>query len=878
MRCFDQFIQESDLDAARKCIDIYESLSAELTADLLTHGSDFAAFPSELNDAEHPIGSQRRYHVLIQLGRTLEERYQYSGDTCDLEYAAGHGEKALAMCRAENTACPTVWVFYADILRSSFGATTKSEGLRMAETLCRDAMSLCAATHPLSSTICHTLCRTNVLQFLQSGDEAVVDEAVRLQRIGLERLPEIELRNKHRHLLRLANILTLKDFQGERQNRDEILSYISEAFRLCPPMHVDRWMVHTEMMWQLIIEYRGSGDLKLLNRAVELGRQALDTGSLPNPSNQANFLFRMAESLQIRFMRVGTNDKDLEESVELYRKALQIIPLSNVNRSAHVDGLAGVLAMQFRSDGDVSHLEEASQLYHHISDIMLAPKPWRPDTMSLCAHILGLCFRETGDISELDQAINLDKEAVAAMRPSEARYMNSALQMVSHLCLKFEMLDENSYLKKAITAAEELLGSLTDGSIHRLEAIVILAKARLLRAIDENSSRDIDLTIEQLLSIKVKLLQSNFGPEGLRALSACYVVKFRHSSAVHAALCARDTIDEALESVHSNAYERFQCLIDAAKLYIEKLTPYYNMDIALKYLSDALGNTHRDVRSKIRGVKHVLDKMETERYDIFTTMSSTSLKLLGITEAAVLLLPRIAFFGIHPYSRLQSLKQGQTVAMTSASHALNLFLPEKALEILEQGRAIFWTHTLRLRSPFDDTPKHLRDQLFSLARRLEKVADASGEIMDQQRVGREIAKRRKESDEFNSLIGKVRCLPGLERFMLPEKYSTLKSVAEKGPVVVLVASSLACHAIVLRSSEDAVSVPLEAVTDKWLVESASAWRSTATEARSALRDGRKIIKSKKVPDSSYTRAEQILRLLWVNVVFPVMKALQIEVR
>jgi hypothetical protein len=280
------------------------------------------------------------------------------------------------------------------------------------------------------------------------------------------------------------------------------------------------------------------------------------------------------------------------------------------------------------------------------------------------------------------------------------------------------------------------------------------------------------------------------------------------------------------------------------------------------------------VRSKIRGAKEILVKLETENHDIFAIRSSTSLKLLDIIASAVALLPRIAFFGIHPYSRLQSLNEGQSIAMTGASHALNLSLPEKALEIMEQGRAIFWTHTLRLRSPFEGIPEILRDKIVGLARRLEKVTNASETSTDRQYVEREIAQRRRESEEFNSLIEQVRCLPGLERFMLPDEYSTLKVVAEKGPVVILVSSTLACHAIILKSSGDLASIPLEGITDKWLVESASVWRSTATEARSAVRDGRKLVKSKTNPDSVSVR---ILRLLWVNVIWPIFEALGFRV-
>jgi hypothetical protein len=270
--------------------------------------------------------------------------------------------------------------------------------------------------------------------------------------------------------------------------------------------------------------------------------------------------------------------------------------------------------------------------------------------------------------------------------------------------------------------------------------------------------------------------------------------------------------------------------------------------------------------------------MMMEHHDAFTMTSSTSFKLLDIIGNAVMLLPRIAFFGIHLHSRLQSLKEGQSIAMTGASLALNLSQAERALEIMEQGRAIFWTHTLRLRSPFNGIPDELHNRLLVLARRLEKVASVSENSTDQRYMEKEIAQRRKDSEEFNSLVDRVRLLPGRERFMLPDEYSALKGVTEKGPVAVLVCSPVACHAMILMPSGSVSTVPLKAVTNKWLVESASTWRSTVIEARSELRDKRKMVKAKKVPDSSHTRSGRILRLLWINVVFPVIQALHIEVR
>jgi hypothetical protein len=877
LRLFEQFRQESDLEAAQQSIDIYHALLAYSLTDMQGQNNGTGAHSVETVDSEHPLGSHTRYHVLIQLARTLAERYQYAGDSCDLESVARHGEEALAVCRAGNIVCPTVWVLYADILRSRFEVTTSSGELHMAEVLCREAMSLCTDFHPLSPTVCHTLSWILRRLYGQSRKEVLINEAECLQRVGLERLPEADSHDRHRHLLRLALILAEKRLNGGNQGNEDVVSIMSEAFQLCPPKHVDKWMLQSSITQQLLFEYYRSSELEVLNRAIELGRQALRMGHFPpNASKQAIVLARMADSLRLRHLRAGTNDKDLEESVELHRKALQMSFSGDLNHWIHVAALAEVLILQFRSDGDVSHLEEASQVYHHTMDMMSEENSRRPYIISGLADSLGLRFRDTGDITELNRAIDLDAEAVAALRPGQFNYWPFALQTAYHLCLRFEVLQDNADLKKAITLAEGLLKSLPDGDINLPKTVNILSKARLLHAIGERSFEDIDLAIAQLLSVKDALLRSTLGPEGLRTLSVCYLLKFRQSSVLDMALLAKDAINEALNVVGPDHYEWFQCLIDAAKLYMEHETPYYDMDCALTYLSDALQNTHRDARSKIHGAKSVLTKLEIENHDIFTTKSSISMKLLDIMRIAVLLLPRIAFFGIHPYSRLKSLQEGQSIAMIGASHALNLSSPEKALEIMEQGRAIFWTHSLRLRSSFDEIPKEPRDKLISLARQLERVTGASDNSMDQRYIEREIAQRRKESEQFNSLIEQVRCLPGLERFMLPDEYSTLKGAAEKGAVAVLVCSGLACHAIILEPSGSVASIPL-GTTNKWLMESALVWRSTVIDARSEMRNGRKLVKSKKALDSRYKHVNQILRLLWINVVLPVIEALRLEV-
>jgi hypothetical protein len=184
---------------------------------------------------------------------------------------------------------------------------------------------------------------------------------------------------------------------------------------------------------------------------------------------------------------------------------------------------------------------------------------------------------------------------------------------------------------------------------------------------------------------------------------------------------------------------------------------------------------------------------------------------------------------------------------------------------------------LRLRSPFDSVPDQQRERLVALAQKLEKVSNIVHVTGKTELIEREATERRKQSEEFNTIVEEVRRFPGLERFLLHDQYPALTKAAERGPVVVLVSSTLASHAIIMRPSGEAVGIPLDSVADAWLLDSGSVWRSAMTEARSVDGDGRKMVKNITARNSLRLKAEEILRNLWIRVVKPVLINLCLEV-
>ncbi|EIN05926.1 hypothetical protein PUNSTDRAFT_74062 [Punctularia strigosozonata HHB-11173 SS5] len=760
----------------------------------------------------------RQYHVLIHLARVYETRSVYADDPTDLDTAITHGRRALELCNAEHADCPTVSVFYAGMLDAHAGRSSDIEARRAAENMCRHAISLCAPGHPLRATACCTLSWI-VHQYL--GMTSIV-EAIKLQRQALAEIVPSQAHDKHRHLRYLGTyLLRSYEFSGNRGDLDESVGVLKEALRLCPANHVERY-------------------------------KATDR---PHGQPRLNLLTTMGNLLTFRH-QLTLSEKDIKESVEFQRTSLQRSPPHAEVYWIYLDNLSIALRLQFACTGELSDLEESLQLCRQAVDALSEDNTrWFSPARNLAATLI-LRFHEAGDLSDLNEALYWDRRALAAISPSHTERGDVTMKVISHLCTRYEVLGNLEDLEEAISLAEALVGIIpSDHSFDRAEAKFYLSKALILRGKDRHDVSDLNRAIQYLSLV---------------------IAEYRHTHHVEDASYASDIIIDLLHTVNPGRRERYHCLIAAAKLSLHHDTPYRDPVLALNYLTEALADDHRDVRSRIRDGTDILRIIQQCHRDMFAEEQPISLLLLDIYAQVISLLPRVALLGPHLRTRLDSLIIGQDIAREGASHALAISLPQRAVEILEQGRAVFWAHILCLRSPFEAVPDDLRAGLTFLARQLDRILDSPNDADESKATELEAARRRQQSEEFNSLLEKVRRLPGLERFLLPDQFTMLARSAERGPVVMLVSSALACHAIIIKPSGDILSLALKRITEDWLVEAETAWHSGVMEARSALRERLSLVKAGNRASSRRTRIANVLHRLWQDVVQPVLLALNIE--
>jgi len=182
--------------------------------------------------------------------------------------------------------------------------------------------------------------------------------------------------------------------------------------------------------------------------------------------------------------------------------------------------------------------------------------------------------------------------------------------------------------------------------------------------------------------------------------------------------------------------------------------------------------------------------------------------------------------------------------------------PAHAVELLAQGRGVFWTQLTRLRSPLEDlmisspAGKTLADDFTRLALLIRNVLNSSGPDQHGRLCHLNL--------DMHRLIAEVRDLPGLSRFLLPSLFPDLQRAASGGPVIIVNASKYSCDAVIVLPDRDPDHIPLQ-ITQEGV-------RDLSTELHTLT------VRAKRVDVTRELAA--FLRKLWDHIISPIVDSLQ----
>jgi tetratricopeptide (TPR) repeat protein len=664
------------------------------------------------------------------------------------------------------------------------------------------------------------------------------------------------------YLTNLADVLGKRYIHTHSlEDLDEAIELRQEVVELCPPPpdvdHIDALRI---LAHNLLIRHHRVKDVDSLNTVISLFRAAYTFGVLNDSTevNEAagkNYLRELASAVCSRY-RLLHQEEDLQKSIELYEKLLENQPVGEQGTSLTV--LSLLLDDRFDRSGNPEDLERAISILLQLLARRPSPHPERYNTLINLGSSLRTLFMQTGQKKHLNDAETFLREAIELLPEHSEEKDDSratALNNLSTVLLaKYEEGGNRQDLREAIRFQMEALklGSSSEESyLARLNNLVAAqfsayeipsdAFQALLSPYKPGSSTedlitehtsdkgreaqdeievDLDVTIglcEELLDNAISTnphypaFLSNFGE----------ILRLRFQS------------DMRFEDKRGNAkadLERGIQLLEYSITIFEQRYPQspqfsstcLNLGIAFfqkaSISSDvAAASQYRDAgaASFKKGATNAYAPTST-KFMVAKTWATqaehyrhpTALEAFGYS---ISLLPLLAALNADLELRQQRLMGGTRgasnenlrtdgLAICAAGCAIRAGKLEDAIELLEEGRAVFWTQAMQVRSPMHDLQAEYPDmaeKLRQLGRGLEAGSFSSGSrvggaVITGPGVGGEkkllmahveATHLRRLNVEWEETLSAVRKFPKFEDFLRPRRFSVLQSAcSERGHV------------------------------------------------------------------------------------------------
>lgn len=507
------------------------------------------------------------------------------------------------------------------------------------------------------------------------------------------------------------------------------------------------------------------------------------------------------------------------------------------DRASALSELGSALALRYRRSGDPAHLREAvDRLREAASDQAGAP------TLSNMGSALLEMHLATGDPAVLDEAIQAGRAAVSASSrgdPLRTLRQNVVGRMLWH---RGEWTGDRQSLAEAITVLSQAADEAPDDHPLQLAIRTNLGAAWVQEYLQTGFAAAVEQAVAAHTWV-VDRMPVDHVKRGryLGNLGASLFSRFRamgDPSSLDAAIVAlRDAVRHATEveqplflsNLATALVERYELAGAAVDLGLV----FDSADRALRLLPDGhpwrcavlttLGRAHQshhrhsgdpDALSQALHVLQeaatmstapVLARIEAARLcgEVAIAGGKPDAALTAFTTA-VELLPLLSGRQLRQADQERRLARQHGAACDAAACAVACGLPDRAIELLEAGRAILHAQALETRPDLSD----LTAQAPELARRFvalrEELASVDSVTMtaldDVQEISRLLDRRHELAREWAELVETIRTRHDGAGLFRPPGVDDLLPAAVDGPVVTINVSKYRCDALIVTTA------------------------------------------------------------------------------
>lgn len=588
-----------------------------------------------------------------------------------------------------------------------------------------------------------------------------------------------------------------------------------------------------------------------INDSVDCHRRALEL-LLTNPSTQQSVGWRaslhadLGSALLQRYKWNG-NVSDLDEAVSCFREATAFIQKPGLSHSSCIEILNNfgmALLNRFRRIGELNDINEAISAQHQVLSIMSPSDPVRHSILNNLALCWQSHYSHTQDRESLRQTAVTLQRAVAATPHGHPKLPLTLNNLATASIDIFRLTGQEGYLTRAIDAQTRAIELTPEGHPSLSMMHDNLGGYFRRKFTDTSDLGDIQRAID--VQRKALILSSQTHPEYpaiLASLGHSFLFRFKASQDIADLNEAIRLMEDSLSMVSTEYSSTATYQLYLARAYCELYSVTHaeaDMDHAMSMFSLAANSPATSPRIRIDIAQEWAGQAALQRDPIQTLQSvQTYMDLVAVVTGMEWTMER-------RYEQLSRSDIPSFIIQAAGLFGLKcLERPEKALEWLEQGRALVWQALSSLRAPLDElrlVEPGLADRIQDVSKRLEQASMVSRRDMDtipgilnadelevKKALHEQASLHARLSREREEILQSIRTtIPGFENFLQPRSASTImRYLPEDGPVIVLSIHLEGCYALALLAGlDEPIHIPLPEYTYEQALDAGSTlWKT-----------------------------------------------------
>lgn len=590
--------------------------------------------------------------------------------------------------------------------------------------------------------------------------------------------------------------------------------------------------------------FKRSAKFADLQRAIDIS-EVIITCTRPVDPDYAMYLSKHRRLYETRY-EVTHLIEDLRQSIDAGERSIQASATNDPYRGRRINIVGNLHRLAFIRTGLLEHVDRAIELGGH------AVAAARPDHRELEVRLSNLSLahlerhRATGMPGDLDLATTLGEEAIR-VNPEEHYDLAGTLANTA-LCYlaRFDEEGDMASIGRAIQLGERAVTMAPTGddviSMYRSNLAIMLRK----RFRSGHDSQDLDRAIE-VGELAVAAARGHPIRFGYAASALAGAFRVRHQYSADPA-----DLDRAIQlntlyvsATPDNHPQKAQSHANLGGLYLSRFGTTRDPDDArhavelgeraLAAIPD--GNTilptvitslstayvlqlQDNIAIAANPVPELARRLATARTasPIDRIMAGQALGMLAsdagdwriaadVLDTAVSLLPIVASPRVERTDREQLL--GRNLVLVSGAVAAHLALGDGtgAVQIAELGRGVLFAAELDSRSELTELAR-TDPQLATRFEQVRRQLDAPPLDDDGSLAGVNEGTRRQLWRDRDELLGRIRALPGLARFLRPPEYTDVQRSVRGGFGVLINATSHRGDAIIVAPDGPPIIVPL----------------------------------------------------------------------